>query len=44
MKEIVKQWGVGNEDLFASMQLMRPYTAGKPVHSHQVTKEEVLKM
>lgn len=31
MKSIVKEWGIGDEELFASMQLMRPYNKHKPI-------------
>lgn len=44
IKSIVKQWGIDNEELFASMQLMRPYNKSKPIQDHVVTKDEVFKM
>jgi len=37
MKEIVSQWGVGNEDAFASAQLMRPYNKDKHINE-KITK------
>ena len=43
LKQIVRGWGIENEDLFASMQLMRPYQQGKPI-TNRITKEDVMKM
>lgn len=44
MKAIARTWGIDNEELFASMQLMRPYKLNKPIQDHIATKEEVLAM
>ncbi|CAD8165848.1 unnamed protein product [Paramecium pentaurelia] len=44
LKQIVRKWGIGNEEMFASMQLMKPYQMKQPVHCHQVTKEDVMKL
>jgi aarF domain-containing kinase len=43
MKEIVSLWGINNEEVFASMQLMRPYKASKPV-SEALTPDEIMGM
>jgi aarF domain-containing kinase len=34
MRSIAKEWGIGNEEMFASMQLMKPYSNKRPVHAH----------
>lgn len=34
IKSLVREWGGQDEEAFASMQLMRPYSKGKPVLSN----------
>lgn len=36
MKEVVRQWGVNNADLFASATLLRPYTGGDDTVNAQI--------
>ncbi|KAF2146317.1 uncharacterized protein K452DRAFT_355727 [Aplosporella prunicola CBS 121167] len=38
IEEIVRGWGVGNADIFASATLMRPYTGGDNSTSAQIRK------
>ncbi|KAM3147194.1 hypothetical protein pb186bvf_000910 [Paramecium bursaria] len=44
IKTLIKKWGIDNDQMFASMQLMKPYQYKKPVHSHQLTSDEVLQL
>lgn len=41
LKEIATEWGVLDEETFASSILMRPYKKNKPL-TQDITKEEVL--
>ncbi len=46
LKNICIEWGVRDPELFASMQLMKPYSTStsKPVHMQTTTKAEVIAM
>jgi aarF domain-containing kinase len=41
MKDIVRGWGVGNEDVFASMTLGRPYSKEKPIDPQYLSKKDM---
>jgi hypothetical protein len=43
MQEIVKEWGVGDDEMFASATLMRPFKTNKPVGG-DITKADVLEL
>lgn len=38
IRDVVKEWGIGSPDLFASATLMRPYTGGDNSTSEQIKK------
>ncbi|EAR86296.1 ABC1 family protein (chaperonin), putative (macronuclear) [Tetrahymena thermophila SB210] len=40
LKDIVKQWGIQDDEQFASFQLMRPYNKNKPL-TDKISKEDV---
>ena len=44
LREIVASWGISNPDLFASMTIQKPYSAAKPLHTANVTRDEILAM
>eukprot|EP00127_Corallochytrium_limacisporum_P000277 Clim_evm24s9 gene=Clim_evmTU24s9 len=41
---ICESWGVADSDLFASLQLMRPFTPSKGVHQSKPTRAEMAEM
>ena len=43
MKDIVKEWGMQDDELFASSQLLRPYKKGKPLDK-KIDKKEIYEM
>jgi aarF domain-containing kinase len=46
LKEICTNWGVGDPELFASFQLLKPYDARNKdaIHMHRTTQADVLNM
>jgi len=41
LEEVVKGWGIGDAELFASFQLQKPFSRSRPVHSTAITKAEI---
>jgi aarF domain-containing kinase len=43
LEEVVKSWGIGDAELFASFQLQKPFSRSRPVHSSEITKKDLKK-
>lgn len=41
LRAITAGWGIGNAELFASFQLQKPFSTSAPLHTSDVTKEDV---
>ena len=44
IKSVCKNWGIKDQEMFASMTIMKPYSTNKAVHLQGTTRSEILKM
>eukprot|EP00759_Apiculatamorpha_spiralis_P014320 PhF_6_TR21022/c0_g1_i1/m.30217/K08869/ADCK, ABC1; aarF domain-containing kinase len=44
VKQVVHSWGITEIETFVSMQLLKPYSMKRPIHSQEITKEHIREM